>query len=170
MAVETFSDQIKVDHSIAELERLDAGMDGCGCQDCQDFYKTINLNVYGDRVRYFHDTIIITAGAAVRRNTIPQPPDEEDSHCEPIIEQSPTGSFVVEQPRLVTPENNGSKKLFIPTLEECIDEIVHDPARPVKSKSSRAIAAELKARGTYSVSYGTINRRINAIKGAANAA
>jgi hypothetical protein len=55
---------IKADHQTAELERLAAGYDGCGCADCQTFYKTLDLEKYGKRVVRFQDTINITAGPA----------------------------------------------------------------------------------------------------------
>lgn len=40
-------------HLEGELARLVAGDEGCGCALCQEFYKTIDLNVYGDRVKRF---------------------------------------------------------------------------------------------------------------------
>jgi hypothetical protein len=50
------------DHQTAELKRLRAGYDGCSCQDCQEFYKTLDLSLYGDRVIRLADVICIVAG------------------------------------------------------------------------------------------------------------
>jgi len=41
---------IAEEHQRAELERLDTGWEGCGCRDCQEFYKTLDLSRYGNRV------------------------------------------------------------------------------------------------------------------------
>lgn len=41
---------ILIEHRRAELQRLDLGMDGCGCSDCQELYKTLDLTRYGSRV------------------------------------------------------------------------------------------------------------------------
>lgn len=43
-------DLIQVEHCRSELERLSAGYDGCGCLACQEFYKTLDLEEYGERV------------------------------------------------------------------------------------------------------------------------
>lgn len=52
------------DHQDAELQRLRMGQEGCGCNPtCQDFYKTINLTPFGDRVKTFDGMIFIAAGA-----------------------------------------------------------------------------------------------------------
>lgn len=53
---------IEDEHHRAEQERLLAGYEGCGCASCQEFYKTINLSVYGDRVKRYADIIVILAG------------------------------------------------------------------------------------------------------------
>jgi len=42
--------QIKAEHHRAELQRLDSGMAGCGCSDCQQLYRTLDLTKYGSRV------------------------------------------------------------------------------------------------------------------------
>jgi len=54
--------QIQQAHFEAELERLRAGYDGCGCADCQELYKTLDLSVYGDRVKDYAGTILVVAG------------------------------------------------------------------------------------------------------------
>ncbi|MBI4188044.1 MAG: hypothetical protein HY529_02445 [Chloroflexi bacterium] len=55
---------IKAEHHHAELERLRAGYDGCGCADCQQLYETLDLGKYGKRVVKEAGIIIITAGRA----------------------------------------------------------------------------------------------------------
>ncbi|MBI2850697.1 MAG: hypothetical protein HYX80_06620 [Chloroflexi bacterium] len=42
--------QIREEHRRAELQRLDAGMDGCACGICQEFYRELDLAKYGRRV------------------------------------------------------------------------------------------------------------------------
>jgi len=49
-------------HNQAELLRLYMGMDGCGCAECQEYYKTLDLSKYGSRVKRFGDFVIISAG------------------------------------------------------------------------------------------------------------
>ncbi len=53
------TEQIKAEHTRAELQRLDADMAGCGCSDCQALYKTLDLNKYANRVSDSGDTILI---------------------------------------------------------------------------------------------------------------
>lgn len=55
-------DLIEAEHRKAELERLLAGYEGCGCTDCQQFYSSINLGQFGDRVKEYAGTISILAG------------------------------------------------------------------------------------------------------------
>jgi len=59
--VETYDldSEVTNEHNRAELQRLDGGWSGCGCTDCQKFYKTIDLAVYGNRVEYSSDVITI---------------------------------------------------------------------------------------------------------------
>ncbi len=52
---------ISQEHRRAELERLDAGWDGCGCADCQAFYSEIDLEKYGGRVIDTGGTIVVKA-------------------------------------------------------------------------------------------------------------
>lgn len=54
--------EIKKEHLQAELLRLRAGYDGCGCADCQGLYQVIDLKKYGARVKRYFDTIIIMSG------------------------------------------------------------------------------------------------------------
>ena len=54
--------EIKQEHRRAELERLRAGYDGCGCADCQELYRELDLAWYGDRVTRYGDFILIVAG------------------------------------------------------------------------------------------------------------
>ncbi len=53
---------IAAEHIRAELQRLDDGWPGCGCADCQELYKTIDLKKYGSRVARYGDQIVIAAG------------------------------------------------------------------------------------------------------------
>lgn len=50
------------EHRRAELERLRAGFDGCGCSDCQNYYKTLDLEKYGARVIRVAGIVVIKAG------------------------------------------------------------------------------------------------------------
>lgn len=59
-----WADLIRQEHRHSELERLRAGYDGCGCSECQKFYKTIDLEKYGKRVLRFAGIITIIAGRA----------------------------------------------------------------------------------------------------------
>lgn len=52
------------EHRRAELERLRAGYDGCGCTDCQELYATLDLKKYGNRVLSGGGITTITAGRA----------------------------------------------------------------------------------------------------------
>lgn len=49
-------------HTQAELLRLRAGFDGCGCADCQELYATLDLDMYGARVKRRSGFISIVAG------------------------------------------------------------------------------------------------------------
>jgi hypothetical protein len=55
---------IRQEHQRAELQRLQTGQDGCGCADCQAFYKTLGLSAYGDRVVNAAGAIVIKSGKA----------------------------------------------------------------------------------------------------------
>jgi len=50
---------IQIEHRRAELQRLYEGVAGCGCDDCQQLYQTIDLREYGSRVAYFGDFVLI---------------------------------------------------------------------------------------------------------------
>jgi hypothetical protein len=50
------------EHRRAELLRIRKGQDGCGCKDCQEFYKTLDLSVYGARVVNIGNGTIVSAG------------------------------------------------------------------------------------------------------------
>lgn len=49
-------------HQEDELLRIRAGQDGCGCLTCQAFYETIDLAVFGARVKRYDGIISIEAG------------------------------------------------------------------------------------------------------------
>jgi len=53
------------EHRRTELLRLDTGMAGCGCAACQEFYRTIDLSVYGSRVKRQHGVLWITGRVSV---------------------------------------------------------------------------------------------------------
>jgi hypothetical protein len=55
-----FSENIKKEHLRAEVERLDEGWSGCGCADCQELYREIDLKKYGSRVREIDGEITIS--------------------------------------------------------------------------------------------------------------
>ncbi len=50
---------IRQEHRQAELQRLDEGYAGCGCAECQELYKTLDLTRYGNRVAYCGELVII---------------------------------------------------------------------------------------------------------------
>ncbi len=54
--------QIRQEHEKAELLRLSMGQEGCGCSDCQELYRTLDLSKYGERVKRSGDFIVIVAG------------------------------------------------------------------------------------------------------------
>ena len=61
------------EHQHAELLRLKAGQEGCGCSDCQKFYQTLDLSQFGDRVKHYGNTVMVlagTTGAGKQRNEI----------------------------------------------------------------------------------------------------
>lgn len=51
--------QIREEHRRAELQRLEEGQDGCGCPECQELYKTLDLTQYGSRVIRSGGVVII---------------------------------------------------------------------------------------------------------------
>lgn len=53
---------IRKEHHQVELLRLQSGLDGCGCKDCQVFYAALDLSKYGDRVKRYGGFIQIVAG------------------------------------------------------------------------------------------------------------
>lgn len=53
---------IRKEHFRAELIRLRAGYDGCGCPLCQELYTKLDLKKYGDRVKHYDGAIVINAG------------------------------------------------------------------------------------------------------------
>lgn len=53
---------IKQTHREAEIMRLRAGYDGCGCSECQELYREIDLTKYGKRVIRAGDIVVIVAG------------------------------------------------------------------------------------------------------------
>jgi len=62
--MDELQERIQKDHQEAEILRLRAGYDGCGCADCQEFYKTLDLSVYKDRVLTMAGVTCIVAGRA----------------------------------------------------------------------------------------------------------
>lgn len=56
--------EMTAEHHIAELLRLRAGYEGCGCVDCQEYYGELDLTKYGERVKWYGNVIIINNGRA----------------------------------------------------------------------------------------------------------
>lgn len=54
----------KEEHHKAELLRLRAGFPGCGCSDCQELYRKLDLSKYKDRVIKLDDYICTKEGRA----------------------------------------------------------------------------------------------------------
>jgi hypothetical protein len=71
------------EHCRAELERLNAGFEGCGCAECQALYQKIDLEKYEARVIRAAGVITIVAGKAGAENWEKhhqeEPPDGSDS-------------------------------------------------------------------------------------------
>jgi hypothetical protein len=55
-------------HREAELLRLNSGEEGCGCADCQEYYKTLDLSVYGPRVKLYNGMVFIFDGASLKNH------------------------------------------------------------------------------------------------------
>jgi len=64
-------DWIREEHQRAELERLETGWEGCGCRDCQEFYQTIDLSRYGNRVIRSEDAITVLEDRTLLRRNFP---------------------------------------------------------------------------------------------------
>lgn len=67
MTEPTIKELIREEHRRAELARFDAGLPGCGCLDCQELYRTLDLSKYGDRVKHYGGFILIIEKS--RQNT-----------------------------------------------------------------------------------------------------
>lgn len=50
------------EHRRAEIERLEAGYDGCGCTECQVLYGEIDMSQYAERVIKAAGIITVIAG------------------------------------------------------------------------------------------------------------
>lgn len=59
MSESTLRELILSEHRRAELQRLDSGLPGCGCSDCQQLYREINLAKYGSRVTESGGNVLI---------------------------------------------------------------------------------------------------------------
>lgn len=53
-------------HAQSEFDRLNRGMEGCGCAECQALYRSMDLEIYGTRVKRYQDIILITSGAPLK--------------------------------------------------------------------------------------------------------
>jgi hypothetical protein len=96
----------KQDHWDAELLRIKQGLDGCGCDICQELYLSgiINLEDYGSRVIHIGSVINIKAGE--KGATIPIKPDipqynelETVSKMEPVESYRPSVENNYEMPK-----------------------------------------------------------------------
>lgn len=58
--------EIRKEHYRAELQRLNKGMEGCGCSLCQELYKTMDLSKYGTRVKHYGDFVMVAAKQVVK--------------------------------------------------------------------------------------------------------
>ncbi len=88
-------------HPAAELERLRAGFDGCGCSECQEYYKTIDLSNYGKRVIHLGSIITITDGRAGAdlwdKYHIPDPPPfttEKPPDAQEVVSKPSAGGIL----------------------------------------------------------------------------
>jgi hypothetical protein len=155
---------VKHDHRQAELLRLDMGMEGCGCADCQELYRSIDLDNYGARVQRFQDIIIILPGASrVTKSRAPQDSPEP----QPAVEKA--AAIVLPQTDIFGNVTLCLMKLpYRPHSQSTIfDHEIEDEISA--GKSLRAIVKSLSAKG-YKISHMTIKRRRDAReKAAANA-
>ena len=55
--------EMRKEHQHAELLRLKAGQEGCGCSDCQKFYQILDLSQFGDRVKHYGSTVMVLSGS-----------------------------------------------------------------------------------------------------------
>ena len=97
-------------HTTAELLRLESGMPGCGCDECQRFYKTLDLSVYGDRVKRMYGVVYIVG-------RLPTAPKPEDS-----VEQEPVSKIkdeAVDIPVIIeTKKKRGRPAIKVPKLNK----------------------------------------------------
>jgi hypothetical protein len=101
----------EINHHQAELERLKAGYDGCGCLDCQKLYKTLDLYVFGDRVIKIENVICVVAG---RQGSEKWKQYHQEPNGETVLKPSKTSG---------SGRNNGAKvqtrELHHPELSAC---------------------------------------------------
>jgi hypothetical protein len=146
------SEQIKLTHQQAELQRLDDGMDGCGCPECQELYKTIDLEKYGARVHRFHDVVLIAAGAKVS-HAKSNDKDTPETPAPPLPKQLDLDKSVVPDTKgkPVKPpyHRHGQSTIYDPYIDKAI----------AAGGSLRSIKSALLEQG-IAVSHMTISRRI----------
>ncbi len=92
--------QIKAEHNRAELQRLDAGMAGCGCSDCQALYKTLDLNKYANRVSDSGDTILI-AEKSRQSSRVDDVSSSPESVCLPLPDEEEVVSKMLPDYRIL---------------------------------------------------------------------
>jgi hypothetical protein len=111
------------DHEAAEILRLRAGFDSCGCQDCQTFYKTLDLSIYGDRVLTMGGVTCIVAGRAGADKWVEYHQDDTGSPTSKATSKRSTADRVV----LSQPDSQ-----IIPTASDKTpnNEVKHGGGRP----------------------------------------
>jgi len=185
-----FGKLINNEHREAEILRLRKGLDGCGCSECQEYYKTLELGTYGDREKRYSGLVTITAGRtgadlyddqrdhwvksdsvlicdgkgyAVTRSggTVCMGPVSDDGN---VLENVTTALTITEQEK--KPVTAPSPDTFIEdngvTVEkpDAVTTKIRELATP--GKSCRTIEKELADMGIF-VSYRTIARRLQGV-------
>jgi hypothetical protein len=156
---------IKQDHQQAERLRLDMGMDGCGCADCQELYRTIDLEKYGARVQRFQDIITIipgTSGLTKKKACETAPDGQED------MEKAKYEVPANQKPQARDAISSGLMKLPYHTADQSTIFDYEIDAAIAEGGGYRTITKRLEAKG-YRISFMTIKRRIDKQKAAAHA-
>lgn len=120
-------------HTDTEKLRLDAGLENCGCPECQAFYKTIDLSKYGGRVKTFGDVVIISA-----KSPKPEKPVNELSTNPPGKEQVTKRHGVKTLTDRKTPTELCNKPVIDCSAPLCVDspenevKVLRKRGRPLK--------------------------------------
>lgn len=166
------------EHKCAELLRLEAGQDSCGCSMCQELYATIDLSRYGRRVKHQGDVVYITgsishdgvAGTA----DLDRMPRQTTPHKQPCCAIKVDDVLVVQRPGRImaqpvtpapVPEIKRQRRTKAITRTATHRGRPQRPGIPVKrihdlsaaGQPSRSIATTLEAEG-ISISFRTVAR------------